>query len=88
MKKASKVAFVAKPLAIAAVLAGACASAQAQTNVTIYGRIDAGINYQSNFTQRDSLAQSFRAAANGAWTATNGAPACSASRATKIWAAV
>jgi len=54
MKKASKVAFVAKPLAIAAVMAGACASAQAQTNVTIYGRIDAGINYQSNFTQRDS----------------------------------
>ncbi|RFB65765.1 MULTISPECIES: porin [unclassified Herbaspirillum] len=54
MKKASKVAFIAKPLAIAAVMAGACASAQAQTNVTIYGRIDAGINYQSNFTQRDS----------------------------------
>jgi predicted porin len=48
MKKASKVAFVAKPLAIAAVMAGACASAQAQTNVTVYGRIDAGINYQSN----------------------------------------
>jgi predicted porin len=48
MKKASKVAFIAKPLAIAAVMAGACASAQAQTNVTIYGRIDAGINYQSN----------------------------------------
>ena len=48
MKKASKVAFIAKPLAIAAVMAGACASAQAQTNVTVYGRIDAGINYQSN----------------------------------------
>ncbi|WP_034300005.1 porin [Herbaspirillum sp. RV1423] len=50
MKKASKVAFIAKPLAIAAVMACACASAQAQTSVTIYGRIDAGINYQSNFT--------------------------------------
>lgn len=48
MKKASKVAIIAKPLAIAAVLACASAAVQAQTNVTIYGRIDAGINYQSN----------------------------------------
>ncbi|MFJ2990021.1 porin [Collimonas sp. NPDC087041] len=40
---------LAKPLAVAAVLACAFASqAQAQTNVTIYGRVDAGINYQSN----------------------------------------
>jgi len=48
MKKVSKVAFVAKPLAIAAVLACACASAQAQSDVTIYGRITNGLNYQSN----------------------------------------
>jgi predicted porin len=48
MKKASKVTFIAKPLAIAAVLTCACASAQAQSNVTIYGRITQGINYQSN----------------------------------------
>jgi len=47
MKKASKVAFIAKPLAVAAVLSCACAAAQAQSNVTIYGRIDAGVNYQS-----------------------------------------
>jgi len=47
MKKASKVAMIAKPLAVAAVLACACAAAQAQSNVTIYGRIDAGVNYQS-----------------------------------------
>jgi len=47
MKKASKMALVVKPLAVAAVLACACAAAQAQSNVTIYGRIDAGVNYQS-----------------------------------------
>lgn len=49
MKQASTFAFIAKPLAIAAVMACACASAQAQTSVTVYGRIDAGVNYQSNF---------------------------------------
>ncbi|MFC5474167.1 porin [Paraherbaspirillum soli] len=38
-----------KPLAAAVVLACACiGQAQAQTNVTAYGRIDAGLNYQSN----------------------------------------
>ncbi|AMP05849.1 porin [Collimonas pratensis] len=45
----------AKPLAVAAVLACAFAGqAQAQTNVTIYGRVDAGINYQSNQVQKNA----------------------------------
>ena len=45
----------AKPLAIAAVLACAFAGqAQAQTNVTIYGRVDAGINYQSNQVNKNA----------------------------------
>lgn len=40
---------LAKPLAAAAVLACVCVGqAQAQTNVTIYGRVVDGINYQSN----------------------------------------
>jgi len=47
MKKVSKVALIAKPLAIAAVLTCAYTSAQAQSNVTVYGRITEGINYQS-----------------------------------------
>jgi len=47
MNMASKVALIAKPLAIAAVLTCAYTSAQAQSNVTIYGRITEGINYQS-----------------------------------------
>jgi predicted porin len=34
----------------AAALFGVCLAAQAQSNVTIYGRIDAGLNYQSNYT--------------------------------------
>ncbi|KAF3997999.1 porin [Glaciimonas immobilis] len=38
-----------KPLAAAIILAATCAGqAQAQTNVTIYGRVDAGIDYNSN----------------------------------------
>ncbi|MGS0743943.1 porin [Glaciimonas sp. GG7] len=40
--------LVLKPLAAAVLLAATCAGAQAQTNVTIYGRVDGGINYQSN----------------------------------------
>lgn len=45
---ASQRAHIAKPLA-AVILGGACMTAvQAQTNVTIYGRVVAGINYQSN----------------------------------------
>ncbi|MBB3214846.1 putative porin, partial [Herbaspirillum sp. Sphag1AN] len=31
----------------AAALFGVCLAAHAQSNVTIYGRIDAGVNYQS-----------------------------------------
>ncbi|MGZ9710164.1 porin [Glaciimonas sp. GNP009] len=38
-----------KPLAAAIILAATCAGqAQAQSNVTIYGRVDAGIDYNSN----------------------------------------
>ena len=37
----------------AAALFGVCLAAQAQSNVTIYGRIDSGINYQSNYTNSD-----------------------------------
>jgi predicted porin len=48
-KTAARIARLGKPVALAAIAAGAFAGqAQAQTNVTIYGRIDAGINYQSN----------------------------------------
>ncbi|MBC7489478.1 MAG: porin [Glaciimonas sp.] len=38
-----------KPFAMAILLAAICAGqAQAQTNVTIYGRVDAGVDYQTN----------------------------------------
>ncbi|AIY42478.1 Outer membrane protein [Collimonas arenae] len=54
-KSVLKTMPLAKPLAVAAVLACAFASqAQAQTNVTIYGRVDAGINYQSNQVSKDA----------------------------------
>jgi predicted porin len=52
-KTALKITCLGKPLMNAAVVAGLFAGAfatqaQAQTSVTVYGRIDAGINYQSN----------------------------------------
>jgi predicted porin len=48
-KTATKIKRLGKPLAVAAVIAGTFATqAFAQSSVTIYGRIDAGINYQSN----------------------------------------
>ena len=50
-KSVLKTLPLAKPLAAAAILACACiGQAQAQTNVTIYGRVVDGINYQSNQT--------------------------------------
>ena len=60
MKKASKVALIAKPLAIAAVLTCACASAQAQSNVTIYGRVTAGVTYQTNQAITDATGNQLR----------------------------
>jgi len=54
-KSVLKAMPLAKPLAVAAALACALVgSAQAQTSVTIYGRVDAGINYQSNQVHRNA----------------------------------
>ena len=48
-KSVLKALPLAKSLAVAATLAGACiGQAQAQTNVTVYGRVVDGVNYQSN----------------------------------------
>ncbi|SFH68396.1 Outer membrane protein (porin) [Collimonas sp. OK307] len=35
-------------------IAAACAQAQAQTSVTIYGRVDAGVDYQTNVALKDA----------------------------------
>jgi len=67
MKKVSKVAFIAKPLAIAAVLACACASAQAQSDVTVYGRITNGLNYQSNQKVTSTSNGSYFGVDGGVW---------------------
>ncbi|HWX02066.1 MAG TPA: porin, partial [Collimonas sp.] len=41
--------------AAAAMLIGAaCSPAQAQTSVTIYGRVDAGVDYQSSVALKDA----------------------------------
>ncbi|AMO94508.1 outer membrane insertion C-terminal signal domain protein [Collimonas fungivorans] len=54
-KSVLKALPLAKPLAVAAALACALVGqAQAQTSVTIYGRVDAGINYQSNQVNRNA----------------------------------
>jgi predicted porin len=48
LRTASRLPMV-KPLVAAVILAATCAGqAQAQTNVTIYGRVDAGVDYQTN----------------------------------------
>jgi len=48
-KPALNIARLGKPLALAMILAGAfTAQAQAQSDVTIYGRVVDGLNYQSN----------------------------------------
>ena len=44
----SKLVLIAKPLAAVVLTAVGMSAAQAQTSVTIYGRVVAGINYQSN----------------------------------------
>jgi predicted porin len=64
LKLAAKSSIV-KPLALcAALLAAGVTTAQAQSSVVIYGRIDAGINYQSNVDTgaRDSSGNAIRGA--------------------------
>jgi predicted porin len=64
-KSVLKAMPLAKPLAVAAALACALVgSAQAQTSVTIYGRVDAGINYQSNQVGKDANGNTIR---GGQW---------------------
>lgn len=64
-KSVLKAMPLAKPLAVAAALACALVgSAQAQTSVTIYGRVDAGINYQSNQVGKDANGNTVR---GGQW---------------------
>ena len=35
-------------------IGAACSQAQAQTSVTIYGRVDAGVDYQSSVALKDA----------------------------------
>lgn len=66
-KKQLQTRRIKQLLAASALLGLGCSVAQAQSTVTVYGRVVAGVNYQSNVDKKDGTSGALWGAASNQW---------------------